>query len=119
MNLGVTPTVADSQLLAEPPPPKKVAVARLLAKTAPAPIPVSVLSYVVRVVAAVVAIGLLLFGVGWVRVHYAKRLAALLSVGVKSPTIETLVIAVVALGSAGLAYGVFRIGSRHWTKVMP
>lgn len=117
MDLGVSPTVAD-ELMAEPP-PKKLVVARLLTKTTPAPIPVSVLSCVIRVVAAVVAIGLLLFGVGWARFHYAKPLAAALSVGVKSATIETLVTAVVALGSAGLSYGVFRVGARHWTKVMP
>lgn len=117
MDLGVSPTVADELMVESP--PKRAAVARLLARTTPAPIPVSVLSCVVRVVAAVVAIGLLLFGVGWARVHYAKRLASALSVGVKSATIETLVIAIVALGSAGLSYAVFRVGSRHWTKVMP
>lgn len=99
------------------PPVRAKAVARLLSSTAPPSRFVVVLSLILSLVGALVCSGVLLYGEGFVRVRYEKRVAHALALKSNSVTSRVFFGAVALLGSTALAYGVFLAGSGRRVRV--
>jgi len=92
-------------------------VGKLLVVTAPPSRLYMAATLFVRVSAALVSCGVMLYTIGWAKATYAKSVARSLSLKENSLTMQVFLIALVLLSSTALSFAVFRVGSRRWVRV--